>query len=657
MCTKKPSLSRRSTRAPARVDRRNLAFAAMRKALRHAALLLAIALSASGQQPPGPKITRIEPPNWWIGVSNPMLLLTGENLEHGKVSTSTPGVHVRSTKDGRNGHYLFVWLDISKSASPNTVNLTVTTPRGHQAASWSLERRQNDSQGFNGFGLDDVIYLVMPDRFADGDPSNNFPASGTYDRSQPRAYHGGDLRGIQQHLPYLKDMGVTTIWITPIYNNDDQTGRDYHGYHAVDLYGVEEHFGALEDYRALAQAAHLLGLKILLDIVPNHIGPANRWAADPPTEHWLHGTPENHLPANADFQYLADPHAPPRALRNVIEGWFVNSLPDMGTDDPLTSLYLRQNAVWWAEMGALDGFRLDTFPYVDRQFWHDFHLELHHLHARFRTVGEVSGFDPVVASYFVGGKITDGIDTGVDTIFDFSLYHALRQVVLHDASPTLLQKVLENDWLFPHPELLVTFLGNHDTPRFMGEAGATPEKLKLAFSLLLTMRGIPQIYSGDEIGMEGGDDPDNRRDFPGGFPGDRHNAFTPQGRTPAEQSVFTELQSLLQLRKQHPALRWGKQINILSDDQTYVYMRDFKVGKRSSSRLSRSEQLLMLFNNADQQRTVEVAISDTPLASAKELTTIKAAHDATVVPGPKIKVVLPGRSLSIYQVHSKKEGT
>jgi glycosidase len=612
------------------------------------ALLLTIALSTSAQQLTGPKISKIDPPNWWIGLSDPMLLLTGENLGQAKVSTATPGIRVRRTMAGRNDHYLFVWLEISKTASPGKVTLTITTLHGHQATNWTLERRPDESQGFNGFGPDDVIYLIMPDRFADGDPSNNFPQSGTYDRSEARAYHGGDLRGIQQHLPYLKDLGVTALWITPIYNNDDHTGHDYHGYGAVDLYSVEEHFGTLADYRSLVQAAHALGLKVILDIVPNHIGPTNPWAADPPTQHWLHGTRENHLTSNADFEHLADPHGSPREWRNLVEGWFAGILPDLGTDDPLTSLYLRQNAIWWAETGELDGFRLDTFPYVDRQFWHDFHAELHRLHPHFRTVGEVSGFNPAVASYFVGGKTTGGIDTGVDTIFDFSLYNALRQVVLHDASPNLLEEVLQYDWLFPHPESLVTFLGNHDVPRFMGEAEATPEKLNLASALLLTMRGIPEIYAGDEIGMPGGGDPDNRRDFPGGFPGDQHNAFTEQGRTHDQQQVFAELQALLHLRQQHPALRWGRQTHIFSDDRTYVYLRDFQDSRKQTK--NQSEHLLMLLNNADQQRTVEIEINDTPLAQARRLTKLKAEHDATLTPTSKIKVELPAKSLSIYQV-------
>lgn len=616
--------------------------------------VLAVALSAAAQQAAGPKITKVEPPDWWIGLPNPMVMFTGENLEHATVSTVAPGIRIRRTSPGRNGHYLFAWLDIAKSVKPGPVTLTVTTQNGKQSAPWELQRRNPAgrtfalNQGFNGFGPDDVIYLIMPDRFADGDPSNNFPDSGTYDRSQPRAYHGGDLRGIQEHLPYLKDLGVTTLWITPIYNNDDHTGRDYHGYGAVDLYKVEEHFGTLADYQSLVQAAHQQGLKVILDIVPNHIGPTNPWAADPPTDHWLHGTREHHLTSDAEFQHLTDPHASPREWRNIVEGWFAGVLPDMGTDDPVTSQLLRQNALWWAETGALDGFRLDTFPYVDRRFWHDFHSAVHGVYPRCKTVGEVSGFDPVVAAYFAGGKTTAGIDSGVDTVFDFSLYSALRKVVLHNAPATLLEQVLQHDWLFPHPEWLVTFLGNHDDPRFMGEAGATPEKLNLAFSLLLTLRGIPQIYAGDEIGMPGGDDPDNRRDFPGGFPGDTRNAFTAAGRTPDEQQIFAHVRSLLHLRRQHTALRKGRLVHIFSDDRTLVYLRDFNGEKKGTN--EQPERLLMMMNNADQPRAVEVEIGDTLLADAKSLAKVMAEHEALLSPGSKIKVDLPARSLSIYLV-------
>ena len=610
------------------------------------AFLLISLASAQSQQ-----VIKVDPPNWWIGFPNPMLMLSGHDLKTAQVTTFARGIRVVRTLASDNGHYLFVWLQIEKTVSTGKIRFTVTTPAGKQSVDWELQKRNPEgespkgNQGFNGFSPDDVIYLIMPDRFADGDSGNNFPASGTYDRKDPHAYHGGDLRGIQEHLPYLKDLGVTAIWITPIYNNNDRTGRDYHGYGAVDLYKVEEHFGTLEEYRSLVRAAHDQGLKVILDIVPNHVGPENPWAADPPTARWLHGTREHHLISDDQFQHLADPHASASEGRNILEGWFVDVLPDLGTDDPMTSQYLRQNALWWAETGALDGFRLDTFPYVDRPFWHDFHADVHHVYPRFKTVGEVSGYDPVIAAYFVGGKTTAGVDTGVDTVFDFSLYSVLRRVILHDEPTKLLEEVLQHDWLFPHPEILVTFLGNHDKKRFMGEEGATPRKLELAFSLLLTMRGIPQLYAGDEIGMPGGDDPDNRRDFPGGFPGDTRNGFTAEGRSPTEQQIFTHVRNLLHLRQQHPALRRGEYIHLFNDSTTFAYVRDFRQGGTE-----KPERLLLVMNNADQPQTVTFATDDTRLAGAKTLTRVLAEKDAVIQAGPKIQVTLPPRSLSIYQV-------
>jgi len=597
-----------------------------------------------------PRVEKIEPPNWWIGLPDPMLLLTGENLTGAKVSTSTPGVLVVRAIDGLSARYLFVWLKITDEASPGNIRLEVATAGGRQEVDLPLDRRDpagkspSAGSGFNGFGPDDVIYLIMPDRFDDGDAGNNFPASGSYDRNSPRAYHGGDLRGIQQRLPYLKDLGVTTIWITPVYQNDDRTGRDYHGYGATDLYAVEKHLGTLADYRSLVQAAHAQGMKVLLDIVPNHVGPTNPWADDPPTEHWFHGTREKHLDSRSPFAIETDLHAPPQEWRDAVEGWFANILPDMGTDDAITAQYLRQNALWWAETGALDGFRIDTFPYVDRPFWRDFHADVHRTYPQFRTVGEVFNTDPTVTAFFVGGKATEGIDTGLDTVFDFPLESAIRNVALHDASAKQLEEVLRHDWMFPHPENLVTFFANHDIKRFMSEPGASAQKLKLAFSLLLTLRGIPEIYYGDEIGMGGGDDPDNRRDFPGGFPGDKRDAFTSTGRTPEEQSVFTHVRDLLHLRLEHPALRGGELIHIFGDDQVFAYVRQF-TGSQGA------EQLLLVMNNAEQSRTVELNIRDTPIAKTGSVTALLGEGKAEVMSEARIRVSVAPRSLAIYRLN------
>ncbi|MGA8502694.1 MAG: alpha-amylase family glycosyl hydrolase [Candidatus Sulfotelmatobacter sp.] len=610
--------------------------------------LLALLSAAQAQ---APVVDKVEPPNWWIGLPDPMVMITGEHLAGARVSTRTPGIHIARTMDGLGGRYEFVWIEISGKALPGKISLDLTTEAGRREVDLPLERRDpageiaSEDGGFNGFGPADVIYLIMPDRFDDGDASNNFASSGAYDRNSPRAYHGGDLRGIQQRLPYLKNLGITTIWITPIYQNDDRTGRDYHGYGALDLYCVEKHLGTLAGYRALVRAAHEQGIKVLLDIVPNHVGPANPWVDNPPTERWFHGTREKHLTTGPSFVAETDPHAPPLEWRNIVEGWFAGILPDMGTDDPITAQYLRQNALWWAETGALDGFRIDTFPYVDRPFWRDFHADLHRTYPRFRTVGEVFNPDPTVTAFFVGGKVTDGIDTGLDTVFDFPLESTLRKVILQDASAKQIEDVLRHDWMFPHPENLVTFFGNHDIKRFMSEPGATTQKLKLAFSLLLTLRGIPEIYYGDEIGMSGGDDPDNRRDFPGGFSGDKRDAFTSEGRTPEEQSVFIHVQDLLRLRREHPALREGELIHIFADDQVFAFVR-----QHAEASDGPAEQLLVVMNNADQPRTIELNLRDTPIAKARSIRALMGTGNAELLDGPGIKVPVASRSVNIYQM-------
>jgi neopullulanase len=610
--------------------------------------LLALLSAAEAQ---APVVERVDPPNWWIGLPDPMVMITGEHLAGVRVSTRSPGIHITRSMDGLGGRYEFVWIEVSSTALPGKISLDLTTEGGRQEVDLPLEHRDPTAEmtrrggGFNGFGSADVIYLIMPDRFDDGDAGNNFPSSGAFDRNSPRAYHGGDLRGIQKRLPYLKDLGITAIWITPIYQNDDRTGRDYHGYGAIDLYSVEKHLGTLASYRELVKAAHEQGMKVLLDIVPNHVGPANPWVDNPPTDRWFHGTREKHLTTGSSFAAETDPHASPLEWRETVEGWFAGILPDMGTDDPITAQYLRQNALWWAETGALDGFRIDTFPYVDRPFWRDFHADLHRTYPRFRTVGEVFNPDPAVTAFFVGRKVTDGIDTGLDTVFDFPLEFTLRKVILQDAPARQIEDVLRHDWMFPHPENLVTFFGNHDIKRFMSEPGATTQKLKLAFSLLLTLRGIPEIYYGDEIGMGGGDDPDNRRDFPGGFPGDKRDAFASEGRTPEEQSVFTHVRDLLRLRQGHPALRGGELIHIFADDQIFAFVRQHAAAPDGPA-----EQLLVVMNNADQPKTIELNIRDTLIAKARSITTLMGTGNAELLDGKGIKVPMASRSVSIYQM-------
>ena len=604
-------------------------------------IAVAIALSLTCAAAP-PQITRVEPPNWWTGFVSPvMVLLYGENLNDAKISVSHPGVKVEKVQLQPDGKHAFVWLEITPGAKPGNVPLLLETSAGTATATLSLLARQPQQDRFQGVTRDDVIYLIMPDRFADGEPSNNTPTGatpGTYDRNAPKAYHGGDLQGIQDHLPYLKDLGVTTLWLNPIFDNDN-TSEGYHGYGATDLYAVEDHFGTLPEFQQLVAAAHQQRIKILLDVVPNHVGPKHPWATSQPAPGWLHGTTANHINTDYDYPPVTDPHAVEKNYRSALDGWFANILPDLAQENPLVAQYLLQNACWWMEIGGVDGFRIDTFPYVPRTFWTTYLQRLQTTYPKFFAVGEVYNFEPPVVSYFAGGqKGFDGIDTHLTTPFDFPMNSAIREVVNHGASAKKIVDVLRQDRLYPHPELLVTFIGNHDMPRFLTDAKGSTGKLKLGFSLLATLRGIPQLYSGDEIAMPGGEDPDNRRDFPGGFPGDPHNAFTQAGRTPQEQDVFAHVQGLLKLRREHPALRLGEQKHVVVADDYYLFTRE-----------TRGERLLIVFYKGEAARGITVDLADTSIADARGFTALNTAP-AAQLHGTQLQLQLAPQSAAVYRV-------
>ena len=601
-------------------------------------LLVVRGVSANAQSP---YIRKIDPPNWWTNLTPELtLLLTGDNLSVAMVQTPARGVTVLNTFNSTGGHYLFIHLRLGPSLSAGEIALQITTGGGRTSVQFPILARQDPHGHFQGFSRDDVIYLIMPDRFADGDPTNDQPAnsSGTYDRNNPMAYHGGDLRGVREHLSYLHDLGITTLWLTPVWKNTDS---DYHGYHVVDFYALDDHMGSMREYQDLVCDAHKLGMKVLIDFVGNHTGPHHPWATDPPTNTWFHGTAEHHLEPAYSFAGLVDPHASPRESRHTLEGWFVNKLPDLNPDDPLMGLYLAQNAIWWTEIAQLDGFRIDTFPYSSRQFWSQWHERVREVYPQINSIGEVADPDPTVTSFFEGGrKEFDGIDTGLSTVFDFPMEGALRDVIINGAPVQRIIDVLQRDDLYPHPETLVTFFGNHDHPRFVSEKGSDISKLKAAFSLLLTMRGIPQIYSGDEIAMPGGPDPDNRRDFPGGFPGDAHNAFTADGRTPEQQDVSAHVQALLALRRAHPALRTGKQWHIGWDETYYAFVRELP-----------EEKIVVIYNNAASTRELNIPVDDTPLQSARGVESLFGNVQASIE-NHELHLTLPSRSVAILKAHN-----
>ncbi len=621
-----------------------------------------IGLPVSAQEainPDAPSVNKVEPPNWWVGLTpDVMLLLSGKHLEATHARCNMPEVIVNRTQSGANGDYLFVWLKFGAALKYGTAVCRLLTPKGETTFELPIAARKQILGRNQGLSLDDVFYLIMPDRFANGDPTNDEPAEfpGSHDRSKARAFHGGDLRGIRDHLGYLKDLGVTALWLTPIVKNG--AAQSYHGYGAVDLYSVDPHFGTLQDYQELVHTAHKEHMKVFFDVVPNHVGPLHPWVKDPPTLDWFHGTPEEHLrslsPIDESFygvsgkkepptdllESLEDPHTPPEFHKNLTEGWFAGVLPDMNTENPLVVQYLLQNSIWWAESSGLDGYRVDTVPYVSRRFWAEWHQGLRRVYPRLSTIGEVFHRDPAVTSFFAGGRQGwDGIDTELTTVFDFPMCFTLRDVLFHGAPAGRLANVLRQDSLYPHPEFLVPFFANHDLPRPAGESGATPAKLRLAFGLTLTMRGIPELYYGDEIGMLGGGDPDNRRDFPGGWIGDSQNAFLREGRTREQEDLWRYVQSLLRLRREHAALRGGALWHLESDGSSYVFLRE-----------AEGDRIVVAFHNGPGSRELKISLRDTRAQDTSDISLLLGDGQAELA-GRELHLQLPAQSLSIFELH------
>jgi glycosidase len=589
------------------------------------AVLLLCGISAQAQK--ALKITQIDPPNWFATMPKPLLLVRGEGLHDAAFSLSDSNLQIEKTTVSANGHWAELWLSASP-AQPKTVTLSVKHGDEKIDVPYTFAARHPATDGFAGFSSRDVMYLIMTDRFADGDLHNDgadakssaTSVEAALERAKPRGWHGGDLRGVEQHLDYIQHLGATAVWITPVYRNHDEPDS-YHGYGATELYQVDEHYGSLADLQSLAAALHKRGMKLVLDTVPNHVGPKNPWVNDEPQPNWFHGTKANHLKAETNYQALISPHAPDRDRVATLEGWFADVLPDMDTDDPTVAQYLRQNAVWWIEETGADALRIDTFPYVNREFWHDFNGELKQLYPDLTEVGEVFVGDPEVTSSFAGGVTRTGVDTNLTTPFDFPTYFALRNVFAKGEPMTKLAEVLTSDNLFPHPEALVPFFGNHDTKRFMdevpGDESARTATQRLAFAYVMTTRGMPQIYSGDELAMHGGEDPDNRRDFPGGFVstnGDTADAFVASGRTPEQEQMVRWMTGLSTVRREHAALGCGAEQVLASDADSIVYERDTAHGVHCGASSSR---VLIAIHRGTKPATLNVPIAQTWLAGCQ----------------------------------------
>jgi glycosidase len=600
-----------------------------------------------------PSVTKVEPPSWWAGHTiNPVrLLVRGKNLGDARVRSPSASIQVSEVFVNRAGTYLFANVRINANARPGSYPLKLLTPAGSTAIPFEIRTPLAAKTHFQGITSDDVIYLIMPDRFADGDQSNNFPAgapAAASDRRNPRAYHGGDLRGVIDHLAYLKELGVTALWLTPWYDNwNGMNDCDkpwcpntyYHGYHAIDYYAVEDRFGDMATLIELIEKAHGLGLKIIQDQVANHVGSRHPWVSDPPLENWFHGTLAQHSRNQFRNSVLLSPHSNHNEFRNSLDGWFSDDLPDMNQEEPEVARYEIQNALWWVGVTGIDAIRQDTIQYMPRSFIRSLSDALHRQYPRMWMVGEVMERDAAHTAFFIGGHAGwDGLDTRLDSVFDFPLWNTSEQVFTNHAPVRALRDQLKYDALYPDAARITTLTNNHDTARFMSLDGATLEGAMMHVAFTLSVRGVPQLYYGEELAMEGKDDPDNRRDFPGGFPGDARSAFQASGRTRAEQRMWEWTRNWIRLRRDHSALSAGRLIDLSYDDDVYVFARQ-----------DNRETVIIAINRAKKEKQVTIPAGVIGLKDGTTLSALMGTSGGNVANG-SATLTLEKSSASAFMV-------
>lgn len=544
-------------------------------------LLLLLATTAAFAQ-----IDRVEPPFWYAGMHNPELqvMFYGKNIAQFTPSVSN-GVVINNVVKTENPNYIFVNID-TKNVSAQQLTFSFKNDKGKAAFTqkYDLKARKAGSATRESFTSADMMYLLMPDRFANGDTKNDNTANTNEkaDRTNPNGRHGGDLKGIIDHLDYIKELGATAIWSTPLCEDNDPRGS-YHGYGQSDVYKIDPRYGTNEDYVKLSAELKKRGMKLVMDYVTNHWGAEHWMYKDLPTYEWVHQFP-GYSQSNYRMTTQFDPNASKIDTRQCVDGWFVPSMPDLNQSNPLVLKYLTQNAIWWIEYADLDGFRVDTYSYNDKVGIAKWTKAITDEYPYFNIVGEVWMHDQAQMSYWQkDSKIAaiQSYNSYLPSVMDFTLHDAFGNVFNEDQAgwDSGMQKVYDNfanDFLYPDINNLLTFAENHDTGRFNQNYKNDINKYRMAMTLLATVRGIPQLYYGSEIGMagdKGKGDGDIRRDFPGGWPGDTANAFTKAGRTAEQQQFFEVTSKLFNWRKGKTVIHNGKMMHYLPHDNVYVYFR------------------------------------------------------------------------------------
>ncbi len=546
-----------------------------------------------------PKIDRIEPANWFAGMKNAslQLMVYGQGIGAAEVTTDYPGVAVDSIVRLESPNYLLVYLNLS-GAQPGTMQLKFGVGRKTLKKAFELKAREMAGEAHRGFTNADVLYMLMPDRFASGRADNDqIKGMAPYknDRTQPSLRHGGDLEGIRQHLDYFNELGVTALWFTPVLENNspdnDHGFSTYHGYATTDYYKVDPRFGTNDEYRRLVDEAHQHGLKVVMDMIFNHCGFDHPWVKDMPSAdwfnapEWLKDNPEGktnaqYLQTSYKLTPVMDPYASEIDKRETVEGWFVPTMPDLNQRNPHVIRYLIQNSIWWIETVGIDGIRMDTYPYADADAMALWMKTLDREYPNFNTVGETWVTEPAYTAAWQKDSKLSARNSYLKTVMDFSFFDKLSQAKNEETDGwwngyNRIYNSLVYDYLYANPSNVMAFIENHDTDRFLGN-GRDSLALKQALALLLTINRTPQLYYGTEVLMNGTKevtDGNVRKDFPGGFPGDEHNAFTAEGRTKAENAMFSWCSRVLHWRQHCKAVTEGRQVQFTPWKGVYVIAR------------------------------------------------------------------------------------
>lgn len=547
-------------------------------------------------------LKRLDPSSWWVGMKNKslMLLAYGNNISQCNVSANIKGVKITGTKKLESNNYLFVFLEIDNTAVPGNYFIDFTkNGKTLVHKDFQLLKRNDGSASRPGFNSSDAIYLIMPDRFANGDTTNdNIKGMNEMaDRKAPYGRHGGDIKGIAEHLDYIYNLGATSIWLTPVLENN-QVQSSYHGYSITDYYNVDPRLGTNNDYKELADLCHKKGMKIIMDMVFNHCGSKHWWMEDLPSKDWIHQFP-TYTSSNYRLSTVADIHASIYDKERNVTGWFDRTMPDLNLDNEYMKTYMIQNSIWWVEYAGLDGIRMDTYPYPEKEGMADWMKALLNEYPSFNVVGEVWISSASKTQYWQKDAMNrDGYNSYLPSLMDFPMMEAIQKAFNENDTWSeglaRLYDVLADDFLYTNPNNLVVFAENHDNARIFEYYNKDIRKFKMAMTYVATVRGIPQIYYGSEIlktgnGFRGHSE--IRTDFPGGWPKDSANSFLSSGRTELQNEAVNHMTKLYQYRRNHAVLQNGKLVHFIPENNVYVYFR-----------ILNDEAVMVVFNNHDTEK-------------------------------------------------------